>query len=155
MIIKKENFFTRRRGFYLPKYLMKNIKIYGKKTKMSHLIQHPTKRHNLIKYLLILFLFIGYFFFITHKYGVKDGFMVAILTRSFFVFCTPVADAGFLIDFPFRLITNIKMIFSEMMVRTIALGLNLYTFFLHPEIYQKTGLLRLFHQIISHPIPFR
>ncbi len=57
---------------------------------------------------------------------------------DFFVFCTPIADAGVLFDFPFRLITGIKMIFSEIGVWLIALVINFFIFFKNPHIYDKT-----------------
>jgi hypothetical protein len=75
------------------------MKLKTQKIQSRQLVKHETKRHILIKFLLVLFVFIIYFGFI----ALKDGFYVTILTWSFFVLCTPVADAGFLLDFPFRL----------------------------------------------------
>ncbi len=108
----------------------------------------------MIKFLLILLVFLGYFLFIATEYGLEDGFFVTALTWSFFVLCTPVADAGFLIDFPFRLITRIRMFFSEIVVWGIAILLNAYAFFIYPEIYAKTKLLLLFQHILKQPFPF-
>ncbi len=124
------------------------------KIKTKHLLQHETKRKVLTKFILVLLVFVGYFIFIAKKYGVQQGFFVSILSWSFFVLCTPIADAGFLLDFPFRLITKIKMLFSEITVWIIAISLNLYTFFIHPEIYSKTPLLNFFKHILEQPIPF-
>ncbi len=129
-------------------------KITTTKINHQHLLKHQTKRRVLIKFFLVLLIFIGYFFFITKKYGIQQGFIVSILSWSFFVLCTPIADAGFLIDFPMRLITNIKMLFSEIIVWTIAISLNLYVFFYHPEIYTKTQLLYFFKHILEQPFPF-
>ena len=126
----------------------------SKKIKTRHLFKHETKRKVLLKFLLVLLIFIGYFIFIAKKYGVQQGFFVSILSWSFFVLCTPVADAGFLLDFPFRLITNVRMLLSEMFVWIIAISLNLYTFFIRPEIYEKTELLTFFKHILEQPIPF-
>jgi hypothetical protein len=70
------------------------------------------------------------------------------------VLCTPIADAGVLIDFPVRLITGIKMVYSEVIVWIIALSSNLFIFFFHSEIYEKTILLSLFKKIISTPFPY-
>ena len=66
----------------------------------------------------------------------------------------PITDAGILIDFPVRLITNIRMVISEIMVWVIAIALNLYSFFIMPQIYEKTRLLTLFKYILSKPVPF-
>ena len=124
------------------------------KIKTKHLFQHETKRNVLSKFILVLLVFFGYFIFIAKKYGIQQGFFVSILSWSFFVLCTPVADAGFLIDFPVRLIVKLKMFTSELLVWTIAISLNLYTFFIHPEIYSKTPLLNFFKHILEQPIPF-
>lgn len=129
-------------------------RITSNKIHHKHLLQHETKRHILLKFTLVSLIFFSYFIFITTKYGFKEGFFVSILTWSFFVLCTPVADAGFLLDFPIRLITKIKMIFSELFIWAIAIILNLYAFFIHPEIYSKTKFLSFFKHILEQPIPF-
>jgi hypothetical protein len=53
-----------------------------------------------MKFSLVLLIFLGYFIFIAKKYGLQQGLFVSTLSWSFFVLCTPVADAGFLLDFP-------------------------------------------------------
>lgn len=126
----------------------------AKKVHYQKIVKHETKRHVLIKFLLVLAVFIGYFVFISFQYGLEQGLLVALLTWSFFVLCTPVADAGFLIDFPLRLIMNIRMFVLEIIVWSIAISLNLYAFFLRPEIYDKTKMLILFKHIIEQPFPF-
>lgn len=128
--------------------------VFVEKTKYSHLIKHETKKNVLIKFSLVLLIFLGYFAIIAFKYGVNQGFWVTALSWSFFVLCTPIADAGFLVDFPLRLVTRIRMLFSEMFVWFIAIFLNLYAFFINPDIYQQTKLLSLFKNILEQPIPF-
>ncbi|MCF7846382.1 MAG: hypothetical protein K9L85_04045 [Candidatus Peribacteraceae bacterium] len=130
------------------------MKFYAKKFRRHDLMKHETKKHVLIKFLLVLLVFAGYFFFIAAKYGFASGFLVTALTWSFFVLCTPVADAGFLLDFPFRLITGVRMLFSEIFVWLIAILLNAYVFFSIPEVYAKTKLLVLFQNILAQPFPF-
>ncbi len=130
------------------------MKLKGDKIHHHEIIKHETKKHVFLKFLLIFSVFLIYFIFITVEYGLKDGFFVTMLTWSFFVLCTPIADAGFLLDFPVRLITRIRMFFSESIVWGIAILLNFYTFFIHPEIYTKTKLLLLFQHILAHPFPF-
>ena len=51
-------------------------------------------------------LFFLYFVYLVYEYGIEDGGMVTLLTWSFFVLCTPVADAGFLLDFPIPFIVQ-------------------------------------------------
>jgi len=46
------------------------------------------------------------------------------------------------------------MLYSEIIVWIIAISINIYAFFLLPQIYQKTLLLRIFHFILEKPIPF-
>lgn len=118
------------------------------------LIKHETKRKALVKFLAVLGVFVIYFAFISFKYGLQQGFFVSSLTWSLFVLGTPVADAGFLIDFPLRLITNVKMVVSEIFVWITAISLNTYAFFFSPEIYTKTKLLVLFKNILEKPFPF-
>jgi hypothetical protein len=120
----------------------------------KNLIKHQTKRSVLIKFLLVAVVFVGYFLWMSQKYGAEQGFYVAFLTWSFFVLCTPIADAGFLIDLPLRLITKIRMLHSEIIVWSIAISLNIYTFFIHPEVYADTKLLHLFQHILEKPFPF-
>jgi len=131
------------------------MKFFSKqKIPTKHLLNHETKNHVLVKFLIILIFFLGYLGFIAFKYGIQDGLSVSLLTWSFFVLCTPVADAGFLIDFPLRLLTKIHMYISEIFVWNIAITLNIYMFLLHPEIYSKTQVLTLFQHILESPFPF-
>jgi len=121
---------------------------------MKHFIKHETKRFIFVKFSLVLLVFLFYTFFVIWKYGAKEGILVSFLTWSFFVLCTPIADAGFLFDFPLRLITGMKMLYSEIAVWTFAIILNLFTLTLKPEVYKKTLLLKLFKFILMHPFPY-
>lgn len=120
----------------------------------KHLWKHETKREVLWKFLLVLALFTAYAVFVSLKFGVEDGLLVAWLSWSFFVFCTPIADAGLLVDLPLRLITGIRMLYAEMMVWVVAAALNVAAFVWYPEIYQRTDLLSLFEFVIRHPFPY-
>jgi len=122
--------------------------------KKSKYFLHETKRHALLKFLAIVFVFIAYLLWLIFHFGAKSGIETAGLTWSFFVLCTPIADAGFLLDFPIRIISGIKMILSETIVWIIAISLNLYFFFTSPEVYQKTIALKLFRHILEQPFPF-
>ncbi len=129
-------------------------KLTAKKCKKTDYLKHETKRHIVSKFLIVLIIFIVYFIFISQKYGTEQGLGITILTWSFFVLCTPIADAGFLLDFPIRLITNIKMLYSEILVWLIAISLNIYTFFNFSQTYSKTKILILFKHILQNPFPF-
>lgn len=115
---------------------------------------HETKKKVIFRFLLVLLLVISYFFYVVHKFGGREGFLVTLLTWSFFVFCTPVADAGILIDFPLRLMTKVRMLYSECMVWILATLFNLYALFFNPLVYEKTLILNLFAHILRQPWPF-
>ncbi|PID52511.1 MAG: hypothetical protein CR972_01600 [Candidatus Moraniibacteriota bacterium] len=128
--------------------------IFSTKIHYTHLFTHETKKTVLYKFTVVLLIFVGYFMFVAMKYGVEHGFLVACLTWSFFVMCTPIADAGFLIDFPLRLIIHVRMVISEVLIWIIAILLNVYTFFSVPSIYDTTVILSLLKHILEKPFPF-
>ena len=130
------------------------MKIRTEKIPFHHVKHHETKQHVLIKFLAVLLIIIVYFVLMSQKYGIENGFLVTLLTWSFFVLSTPIADAGFVIDFPLRLIARIKMVYSELIVWFIAIGLNIYSIFLRPEIYNTTQVLSIFKKILTEPFPF-
>ncbi len=128
--------------------------MFADKIHLPHLLKHKTKRKALIKFLLVFLVFALYFAYVSFKFGVDKGFVVTALTWSFFVLCTPVADAGFLLDFPIRLITRLKMFVSEILVWAVAIALNIYFFFFASSFYEKTELLKIFYKILSNPLPY-
>ncbi|NOX71195.1 MAG: hypothetical protein GXO64_00665 [Candidatus Micrarchaeota archaeon] len=115
---------------------------------------HETKKSVVSRFLIVAAIVVLYFSFVSIKYGTEDGLLITFLSWSFFVFCTPVADAGFLLDFPVRMITKVRMIYSEIMVWTVAFGLNAYALTFNPSIYRKTLVLDLFRTILLNPFPF-
>lgn len=117
-------------------------------------IKHKTKYHSIKKYFLVLLVLIIYLIFTSIKIGFQNGLSVTILTWSFFVFCTPIADAGFLLDLPIRIITKIKMIYSEIIVWIIAILINIFYLIFNSQIYSKNLLLSIFKHILIQPIPY-
>lgn len=126
----------------------------NKKAPLKNYIKHKPKRKILIKFSLVLAVFLIYFAFSLIYYGMENGILISFLTWSLFVFCTPIADAGFLLDFPIRLITGLRMIYSEILVWGMALLLNIYSLINLSGTYEKTFLLKLFKTILLNPIPF-
>ncbi|MFW2545099.1 hypothetical protein ACN2XU_20905 [Primorskyibacter sp. 2E107] len=114
---------------------------------------HPRKQV-LIKFALLMALLIGYFFYLWVKFDAATGAVTAALTWSFFVLCTPVADAGFLLDFPLRLLFGIRMVISEVVVWVLAGAINASVLLWAPAYYETTVLTRLFHQILITPWPY-
>ena len=121
---------------------------------VQHILSQSHKQEQVVKYLLLLGVLASYFGYLSWEYGFADGGIVAALIWSFFVLCTPVADAGFLLDFPVRLITGMRMVFSEMIVWTLAFVINASALFYVPEAYDKTALTRLFYKILTQPWPY-
>lgn len=121
---------------------------------MGNLTENETKKSTLAKFFWVMWIFVAYFLFVSYKFGLEQGFAVTALTWSFFVLCTPIADAGFLLDFPIRLITNFKMFYTEVFVWIIAILLNLYFVNYNIEIYEKTFLLDVFKHILVQPVPY-
>lgn len=121
---------------------------------LEHLHGHETKREVFTRFLIVLSVFLIYFAYVAYRFGVGHGLWITFLTWSFFVLCTPIADAGFLLDFPIRVFTGIRMIKSEAIVWLIAISLNVVTLLTHPELYEKTLLLSVFHHILTTPFPY-
>ncbi len=96
---------------------------------------------------------VAYGAFALYKFGVQDGLAVTALTWSFFVFATPIADAGFLVGFPLRLLLGIRMLSSQIGVWVVALLMNVLALTVDSGIYSKTPLLELFHKILATPWP--
>lgn len=124
------------------------------KIKPQHLFNHPTKREGLYKFLMLLFVLLAYFGYLAWEYGFATGGLVAALTWSFFVLCTPIADAGFLLDFPVRIITGIRMFLCEIMVWGLAIIVNVIALNVSPESYEATFITSLFFKILTTPWPF-
>lgn len=116
--------------------------------------RYELHEHPAIKFFLVFATLFGYFLFASFKFGANDGLLISALTWSFFVLCTPVADAGFLLDLPLRLFTGIRMVLSEILVWVLAIGLNVFVLATNPAIYDDTLLLGLFKHILTQPFPY-
>lgn len=108
----------------------------------------------LVKFSLLCLLMVGYFGYLSYQYDILTGGIASLLTWSFFVLCTPIADAGFLLDFPLRLLFGIRMIVSEIAVWASAIVLNIVSIGYFPEFYDTTILTRLLQQILENPYPY-
>ncbi len=120
--------------------------------KVNHYYSREARRHGWLRYILLILIIVIYFIFTSLRYGTENGLIITLLTWSFFVFCTPIADAGFLIDFPIRLLTGIKMVYSEIIVSATAAIITILIWIYQPQAYDKTLLLRLFKEILSTPL---
>lgn len=106
------------------------------------------------KFSLLCLLLIGYFVYLGLKFDFVTGGLAALLTWSFFVLCTPVADAGFLLDFPLRLIFGIRMFVSELVVWALAIFINIVSLSYFADFYETTALTRILHVVLTQPYPY-
>ncbi|TRX55136.1 hypothetical protein [Thalassomonas sp. M1454] len=116
-------------------------------------MKHP-KHQVLVKFALLCLILVGYFGYLSFEYDLLTGGIAALVTWSFFVLCTPVADAGFLLDFPLRLLFGIRMVLSEIVVWAVAILINIIAFIYFREFYQTTLLTRLMEAILTTPYPY-
>ncbi len=114
---------------------------------------HP-KKQALYKFLLLCLVLLAYFSYLSFKYDAVTGGFAAALSWSFFVLCTPIADAGFLLDFPLRILFGIRMLHSEIAVWAIAIGTNVVSLLYFVEFYETTKLTMLLHAILTTPYPY-
>ncbi len=112
------------------------------------------RKGGLGKFILLLFFLAAYLMLVTREYGLGDGIIITAITWSFFVLCTPVADAGFLVDYPVRLLMNFRMLRTEMLVWSTAALINIYSVFMMPGIYEANILLQVFYHILVTPYPY-
>lgn len=112
------------------------------------------KKQVLIKFILLLVILAGYFGYLSYEYDIVTGGVAALLTWSFFVLCTPIADAGFLLDFPLRIIFGIRMVLSEIVVWCMAIAINITTLYFGANYYDTTALTKTFHEILITPFPY-
>lgn len=116
--------------------------------------QSDHRKQLLVKFLLLCGLLVGYFAYLSFEYGLMTGGVAALLSWSFFVLCTPIADAGFLLDFPLRLLFGIRMMTSEIAVWSLAILVNVLVLLSAPAYYDTTLITRLLSQIITTPFPY-
>lgn len=112
------------------------------------------KKQLFYKFFLLCLLLFGYFVYLSFQYDFVTGGLASILTWSFFVLCTPIADAGFLLDFPLRLLFGIRMFVSEIAVWAIAILINVVSLIYFAEYYETTQLTTILHAVLTNPYPY-
>lgn len=78
--------------------------------------KHQTHSESLWRFLGLITLFIAYFVYMSWKFDAATGAWLVLLSWSFFVLCTPVADGGFIIAFPIRLLFGTRMLITQLIV---------------------------------------
>ena len=120
----------------------------------KHLVEHETKRHVFIKFLILLGILLVYTAYLSYKYGFATGGLLAVISWSFFVLCTPISDAGMLINFPMRVLFKVRMWITESVVWGLAILINVYAVLVTPDIYQNSLLGHIFYGILTQPYPY-
>jgi len=118
---------------------------------------HPeNETHNeaIFKFVALISIVVAYFLYMSWKYDASTGFGVSVLTWSFFVLCTPVADGGFVLAFPIRLLFKIKMSITQIVLWFLAVGINVFFLATSPDSYDLTFITRLLKHILSEPYPY-
>lgn len=108
----------------------------------------------LIKFFLLSLVLFAYFVYLSWQYDFLTGGVAALITWSFFVLCTPIADAGFLLDFPIRVLFGIRMVFSEIAVWAIAICINIFALIYFKEFYETTLITQIMKVILNTPYPY-
>jgi len=124
------------------------------KPRRSDYLRHETKKHSLLRFFGLVLILIAYFTYVSIKMGPGVGFATTVLTWTFFIFCTPIADAGFILAFPIRLLTGFRMIYTQLIAFVLAFFIDIYAFFHTPVFFDNSIILKLFHQILARPYPF-
>jgi uncharacterized membrane protein len=128
------------------------FKIKSQATKFH--IKHETHRETLLKFIALALILAAYFLYMSWKYDASTGFAVALLTWSFFVLCTPVADGGFILAFPIRLLFGIKMAITQVVLWFVAIALNLFMLLSESKAYDLSFLTKLLKHILTVPYPY-
>lgn len=116
--------------------------------------KNETHSESLFKFLALISIVIAYFLYMSWKYDASTGLVASILTWSFFVLCTPVADGGFILAFPIRLLFKVKMSITQTVLWFVAVGINIFYMSINPGSYDLTFITKLLKHILSEPYPY-
>ncbi len=106
------------------------------------------------KFILLCIVLCSYFLYLIYQYDFLTGGIASLITWSFFVLCTPIADAGFLLDFPIRVLFGIRMVLSEIFVWVVAILINIVSLVFFSEMYETTVITQAMKAILVNPIPY-
>ena len=116
--------------------------------------QHETHHESLWRFLALIAILAAYFGYMSWKFDAATGALLAGLSWSFFVLCTPVADGGFIVAFPVRLLFGTRMLITQVVVWFVAIGINIGALYWAPDSYADTALTRLLQTILTTPWPY-
>ncbi len=116
--------------------------------------RNETHKKTILKFVLLVAILVAYFLYMSWKFDAGTGFAVSVLMWSFFVLCTPVADGGFILAFPVRLLFDIKMSRTQVVLWFVAIGINVFMLQYSPESYDLSFLTSLLKKILLEPYPY-
>ncbi|NCT41260.1 MAG: hypothetical protein GW778_06335 [Alphaproteobacteria bacterium] len=116
--------------------------------------KHETHKESLWKFLALLGVLAAYFGYMSWKFDAATGAWLSVLSWSFFVLCTPVADGGFIVAFPIRLLFGARMLITQAVIWVVAIVVNLAALYFSPDSYDDIALTRLLHSILTTPWPY-
>lgn len=116
--------------------------------------RHQTHKESLWRFLALIAVLVAYFSYMSWKFDAATGAWLALLSWSFFVLCTPIADGGFIVAFPIRLLFGARMLISQAAVWIVAIIINVVAMRFTPTSYEDTELTRLLFTIITTPWPY-
>ncbi len=116
--------------------------------------KHETHKDTALKFIALLGVLGGYFAYMTWLYDSSTGASLTLLSWSFFVVCTPVADGGFILAFPIRLLFGTRMVTTQIFVWFVAVGINIFMLIYNPKTYDITFLTALLKRILTEPYPY-
>jgi len=115
---------------------------------------HAEHKGTLLKFTALVTILAGYFLYLSWKFDASTGFGLALLTWSFFVLCTPVADGGFILAFPIRLLFGVRMAMTQIAIWFAAIGINLFMLGFSHDTYRLTLITHLLERILTEPYPY-
>jgi hypothetical protein len=123
------------------------MKNFSAKTNQTHF-------ESALRFLALIAFIIGYFLYMSWKYDAATGAILAVLSWSFFVLCTPIADGGFVVAFPLRLLFGVRMVYTQIGVWILAVTVNVFGLMLFPQYYSDSAVTELLHKILVTPWPY-
>ncbi|MCP5244481.1 MAG: hypothetical protein H6937_00335 [Burkholderiales bacterium] len=116
--------------------------------------KHQTHLESLLRFLGLTVILVVYYIYMSWKFDAATGAWLVLLSWSFFVLCTPVADGGFIVAFPVRLLFGTRMLVTQLIVWVFAIVINVAALSFVPENYADTVLTELLYKILTVPWPY-
>ena len=118
---------------------------------IRQIFQNANKTSGFTRFCIIILIIFIYSCFVIYSYGIKNGISITLLTWCFFVYGTPIADAGVLLDFPIKIFTDNPMQRTELYVFAIAAFIIGINYLLNISAFDLTPVTKLLFKMITKP----